>query len=54
MSGDWVTPYGKGINADIIFTGQFDKEPKVNPIYMLTVSFPNPGDGIQEFTVPDV
>lgn len=52
-TGDWVGPYGKGINADILFTGHFDKYTNGESDYMLTVSFPKTGDGIQEFTVPD-
>ena len=49
MIGDWVGPYGKGINADLFFT-----ETHTNPQsgYILSVSFPNPGDGIQEFEEP--
>lgn len=53
MVGDWVAPYGKGINTDVIFTGHFDKRTDGESDYTLTVSFPKPGDGIQEFTVPD-
>jgi hypothetical protein len=51
--GDWVGPYGKGINADILFTGHFDKPTDSESDYTLTVSFPKTGDGIQEFTIPD-
>lgn len=51
--GDWVGPYGKGINADIFFTGHFDKYTNGESDFTLTVTFPNAGDGIQEFTVPD-
>ena len=51
--GDWVGPYGKGINADIIFTAHLDKRAWNDSDYKLVVSFPNKGDGIQEFTVPD-
>jgi hypothetical protein len=53
MVGDWVGPYGKGINADIFFTGHFDKHDNSESDFALTVSFPNPADGLQEFTVPD-
>ncbi|MCX6896222.1 MAG: hypothetical protein NTZ16_12135 [Verrucomicrobia bacterium] len=53
MIGDWVAPYGTGINADINFTGHFDKRDGGESDFTLTVSFPKPGDGIQEFTVPD-
>jgi hypothetical protein len=50
MVGDWVGPYGKGVNADLFFT-----EKHIDPQsgYILSVSFPKPGDGIQEFTMPD-
>jgi len=48
--GDWVGPYGKGINTDLYFT-ETHADPKSG--YILSVSFPNPGDGIQEFAVPD-
>jgi len=50
MMGDWVGSYGKGINADLFFTEKH-ADPKSG--YILSVSFPKPGDGIQEFTVPD-
>jgi hypothetical protein len=50
MIGDWVGPYGKGINADLFFT---EKHTDPQSGYILSISFPKPGDGIQEFTVPD-
>ena len=53
MVGDWVAPNGKGMTTDIIFNGKLDKKAKDDFDYTLTVSFPKPGDGIQEFTVPD-
>lgn len=46
--GDWVGPYGKGINTDLFFS-----ETHTNAGYIISISFPKPGDGIQEFTVPD-
>jgi hypothetical protein len=49
MAGDWVGPYGKGINADLYFT---EKHTDPQSGYILSVSFPNPGDGIQEFDEP--
>jgi hypothetical protein len=52
MVGDWAAPYGKGMSADIIFTGHFDKSAAGESDYSLTVGFPNPGDGIQEFDAP--
>ena len=53
MVGDWIAPYGTGLNADINFTGHFDKRDGGESDFTLTVTFPKPGDGIQEFTVPD-
>lgn len=53
MVGDWVGLYGKGISADIFFTGHFDKYTNGESDFTLTVTFPNKGDGIQEFTVPE-
>jgi hypothetical protein len=50
--GDWVGPYGKGINSDIIFTREYNKKSLQDYDYKLTVSFPKAGDGIQEFPVP--
>ncbi len=50
--GDWVAPYGKGSRTDILFTAHLDKRAEYDSDYTLTVGFPNPGDGIQEFTVP--
>ncbi|HTR43604.1 MAG TPA: hypothetical protein VMH87_18480, partial [Pseudomonadales bacterium] len=53
MLGDWVSPYGKGVNADINFMGHFDKRDGGESDFTLTVTFPKSSDGIQEFTVPD-
>jgi hypothetical protein len=50
MVGDWVAPYGKGINSDIIFTENHVDEKSG---YTFTISFPNLGDGIQEFALPE-
>ena len=47
MVGDWVGPYGKGVNSDIFYTGNHLDEKSG---YTFSVSFPNPGDGIQGFT----
>ena len=51
MIGDWVGPYGKGINTDIIFTREYNKKSLQDYDYKLTVSFPKAEDGIQEFPV---
>ena len=40
-AGDWVAPYGKGLNTDFIFTVTNST---------IVVSFPNAGDGIQGLT----
>jgi hypothetical protein len=53
MVGDWVAPYGKGANTDVFITEEFNKSSITDYYYKLTISFPNAGDGIQEFTVPD-
>lgn len=42
--GDWVAPYGKGANADFLFTQTHTDEKSG---YILTVNFSNSGDGIQ-------
>ena len=53
MIGDWVAPYGNGINTDLSFTEEFHKQSANDFDYKLTVNFPKPGDGIQEFIVPE-
>jgi hypothetical protein len=53
MIGDWVSPNGKGVSTDIIFTGKLNRKDRNDFDYKLTVSFPKPDDGIQEFIVPD-
>jgi hypothetical protein len=50
MIGDWVGPYGKGINSDILFTENHADEKSG---YTFTIGFPKEGDGLQEFTLPD-
>jgi hypothetical protein len=52
MVGDWVGPYGKGINTDIVFTREYHRKSLQDYDYKLTVSFPKADDGIQEFPVP--
>ena len=51
--GDWVAPYGRGVNSDINFTGHFDKHADGESDFTLTVGFPKDGDGIKEFYVPE-
>lgn len=50
MIGDWVGPYGKGVNTDLFI---IEKHTDPQSGYILSVSFPKPGDGIQEFVVSD-
>jgi hypothetical protein len=50
MTGDWMVPYGKGKDTDIIFTVHLDQRSENDFDYKLGVSFPNPGDGIQLFS----
>lgn len=47
MAGDWVAPYGRGTATDILFS---ENHTNANSGYIFTISFPNPGDGIQGFT----
>jgi hypothetical protein len=49
--GDWVAPHGKGRTADIIFSSESWAETTSHYDGTLTLSFPNEGDGIQEFRV---
>ncbi|HTY88067.1 MAG TPA: hypothetical protein VMB80_11425 [Candidatus Acidoferrum sp.] len=53
MAGDWVAPCGKGQATDLVVTEAFDKKSVSDYDYKLTISFPNAGDGIQEFAVPE-
>jgi hypothetical protein len=52
MIGDWIAPYGKGLNSDIVFTAHREKRLENDSDYQLTISFPKVGDGIQEFSGP--
>jgi hypothetical protein len=52
--GDWIAPFGKGKNSHILFEAHLDKRAENDWDYKLVVSFPNPGDGIQEFAVSDL
>lgn len=51
--GDWVGPYGKGINRDIIFQKEYFDKGAEGYYSKVTVNFPKEGDGIQVYTVPD-
>ena len=50
--GDWVAPWGKGVTADFVFqlTGPYTDRTKFD--LTLTLTFPNPNDGIQFFEIP--
>ena len=50
--GDWIAPYGRGNQGDILFTAHFDKPNNDESDFTLTIGFPNQKDGIQEFSVP--
>ena len=49
--GDWIAPYGRGVQADFLFTAHFETNNDESD-FTLTVSFPNQKDGIQEFSAP--
>lgn len=53
MIGDWVTPYGKGASADIIFQNSAYRKSGADYEYKVKVTFPNSGDGIQVYAIPD-
>jgi hypothetical protein len=56
--GDWIGPYGQGKKPYMFFTWHVDYD--TNSVTYgrhgreekMTISFPNPGDGIQEFDFP--
>ena len=54
VMGDWVSPYGKGQHADITFQKQFNGKAPYDYEFKLTVSFPNPGDGIRRLEKNDL
>jgi hypothetical protein len=47
--GDWVAPHGKGLTADLIFTKDLKMKSSRDYESKIVLTFPNPGDGIQEF-----
>jgi hypothetical protein len=53
MVSDWIAPYGKGINTDIIFTKVAYRKSGADYEYKVTVDFKNAGDGIQTYTIPE-
>ena len=52
MVGDWVGPYGKGVNSDIFFTREYNRKSLQDYDCKLTVSFPKVDDGIQIYPTP--
>jgi hypothetical protein len=50
--GDWVAPYGKGVVSDFIMTLKRQHLDDNNYDDTVTFTFSNPGDGIQETTLP--
>jgi hypothetical protein len=53
MVGDWVGPYGKGVNTDMIFQADDYRKSGTDYKHNITISFPKKGDGIQICTIPD-
>ena len=52
--GDWVAPQGKGIKADLVFTVHRDFKDWLDFTVEAQVSFPQPLDGLVQFTPPAV
>ncbi|HTA31088.1 MAG TPA: HEAT repeat domain-containing protein [Candidatus Cybelea sp.] len=54
MTGDWVAPYGKGTRTHLFVTWNWraDQDDSRGYEEKLTITFPNPGDGIREFDSP--
>jgi hypothetical protein len=60
--GDWVAPYGKGKTTHMFFMWHVDRDTNDYESFgsrkkfgwetKMIISFPNPGDGIQEFDMP--
>ena len=53
-AGDWVTPYGKGMKKDFIFTIHQDWRGISDYDVQGEMTFKNPLDGLQETSVPDI
>ena len=51
--GDWVGPYGKGIKKDIVFEKEYYDKGAEGYFSKVSVSFPNDGDGIQVYNIPN-
>ncbi|MCW5548113.1 MAG: hypothetical protein KIT44_04045 [Opitutaceae bacterium] len=50
MAGDWVAPYGRGQNTDMVFRGKLRQGGDRDFDWELLVTFSNPGDGLQRFS----
>lgn len=48
--GDWVIPYGSGLNKDFIFLFEGEQTARRTFDYTLSLFFPNEGDGIQSIS----
>jgi hypothetical protein len=53
LEGDWAVPNGKGKVSDFVFHAKLQKRSDLDFDYTLTLTFPNPADGLQPFEVPD-
>jgi hypothetical protein len=51
-AGDWIAPWGKGTVADFVVTLKRQYQDIRNYDDTVVISFSNPGDGIQETTLP--
>jgi hypothetical protein len=49
-SGKWILSKSGG---DVFFTTKTDRRSAVDFMHTLTISFPNPGDGIEEYFMPE-
>jgi hypothetical protein len=52
MEGDWVSPWGKGKIADVVFTLNRDYTNRRQFEVAVDIGFSNPKDGIQETELP--
>ena len=53
MIGDWVGPYGKGVSTDVILEQDYTNAPSGGYYSKIIVAFPQVGDGIQLYAVPN-
>jgi hypothetical protein len=51
--GDWAIPYGKGHTSDLFITWTFNKRSPHDLDCVFSITFPNAGDGIKEFSEAD-